>query len=327
MGGLLEFIIVVIIGGVIFQMFFANKDFKQYDPRGKITSKKEQDSYTPKAPERAIDETANFKNKTNVLLGQTILGDEDIFITSKELNAMCLIVGATGAGKTECIKTVLESALKNNYPIIIVDGKGAESFPDEYKEECKKYNRNFKLFSCDINNSQHYNPLRHGLYTELKDKLIDVFDWSEDYYKQQAERFLQGVFKILLLEETKQILNYEVIDLQILTKVFSFEFMKDLIPQIGEKANFMLPILKEADKKAIDGFSGRLKTLTESELGVLFEDTQDTNVIDLKESISKNDVVFFSLNSLKYAVYAQMLGRLIISDLKTVATTFKKNEK
>ena len=122
-------------------------------------------------------------------------------------------------------------------------------------------------------------------------------------------------------------MNYEVIDLQILTKVFSFEFMKDLIPQIGEKANFMLPILKEADKKAIDGFSGRLKTLTESELGVLFEDTQDTNVIDLKESISKNDVVFFSLNSLKYAVYAQMLGRLIISDLKTVATTFKKNEK
>ena len=343
MGGLLELVIVVIIIGVIYQMFFTNKETKQFDPRenkaladniNHITPPKESDSYIPEAPtgvktifaeEPAFIDEAEKKeailNKTSTLLGQTE-GFEDVFITSKELNAMCLIVGATGAGKTECIKTILELALKNNNPIIIVDGKGDPSFPNEYAEACKKYNRNFKLFSCDINNSMHYNPLRHGLYTELKDKLIDIFDWSEPYFKSQAERFLQGAFKMLLLPETKELLGYEVIDLQILIKALSVEVMENLVPQIGEKANFMLPILEEADKKAINGYSGRLKTIAESELGELFVDTQDANVIDLIESIENNDVVFFSLNSLKYSVYAQMLGRLIISDLKNVAPRF-----
>lgn len=347
MGGLLELIIVVIIVGVIYQMFFTKKETK-FDPRENktpednknyITPPKEADSYTPEAPtgiktkfaeEPAFinesDKKEAILNKTSTLLGHTE-SFEDVFISSKELNAMCLIVGATGAGKTECIKTILELPLKNNNPIIIIDGKGDPSFPKEYEKECKKYNRNFKLFSCNINNSLHYNPLRHGLFTELKDKLIDIFDWSEPYYKSQAERFLQGVFKMLLLPETKELLGYEVIDLQILIKSLSVEVMENLVPQIGEKANFMLPILAEADKKAISGYSGRLKTLVESELGELFIDTQDANVIDLVDSIQNNDVVFFSLDSLKYSVYAQMLGRLIISDLKNVAPRFVAKEK
>lgn len=348
MGGLLELIIVLIIVSVIYQMFFTKKE-KKFDPREDgsvdkdnkkhITLPKEKDGYTPVAPigekkrfaeERAfvdeVEKKEKILNKTSTLLGHTE-SFEDVFISSKELNAMCLIVGATGAGKTECIKTVLEIALKNNNPIIIVDGKGDPSFPNEYKKECDKYNRSFKLFSCDINNSMHYNPLRHGLYTELKDKLIDIFDWSEDYYKSQAERFLQGVFKMLLLPETKELLGYEAIDLQILIKSLSVEVMENLVPQIGEKADFMLQILAEADKKAITGYSGRLKTLAESELGDLFIDTQDDNVIDLVDSIQNNDVVFFSLDSLKYSVYAQMLGRLIISDLKNVAPRFAAKKK
>ncbi|WP_443660943.1 TraM recognition domain-containing protein [Clostridium algidicarnis] len=344
MGGLLELIIVVIIVGVIYQMFFSSKEMKQDDPREKkspeydkkeyVTPPKEKDSYTPEAPigEKTIfaetpafiDESqkkAELKMKDSILLGETT-SSEDFFVTSKELNAMCLVVGATGAGKTECIKTILELALKNNHPIIIVDGKGDPKFPNEYAEACKKYNRNFKLFSCDINSSLHYNPLRHGLYTELKDKLIDIFEWSEEYFKIQAERFLQGVFKMLLLPETKELLGYEVIDLQILIKALSVEVMENLVPQIGEKANFMLSILAEADVKAVNGYCGKLKTIAESELGELFVDTQDANVIDLMESIENNDVVFFSLDSLKYSVYAQMLGRLVIADLKNVAPRF-----
>lgn len=347
MGGLLELIIVVIIGGVIYQMFFSNKDLKKYDPRENkfpeydksnyVTPPKEKDSYTPEAPTGVknsfaetipvVDGKAELLRKTSILLGQTISGFEDFYVASKELNAMCLIVGATGAGKTECIKTLLEYALINNHPIIIVDGKGDPKFPNEYEEMCKKHKRNFKLFCCEPDKSMNYNPLRHGQFTEFKDKLIDIFEWSEEYYKNQAERFLQGVFRILLLPECKELLGYEVIDFQILIRAFSLEVMQNLVPQLGEKANFMLPILDEADIKAINGFAGRLKTIAESELGNLFIDTQDPNVIDLMESIENNDVVFFSLDSLKYSVYAQMLGRLIIADLKTVAPRFAGKNK
>ena len=200
-------------------MFFATKDLKKYNPNENvfpeydkdnyITPPKEKDSYTPEAPSVVktpfaevpiiVDEEEEEFRRNNILLGQDIKGFNDFYVSPKELNAMCLIVGATGAGKTECIKTLLEYALRNNHPIIIVDGKGDPKFPNEYKEMCDRNNRNFKLFCCESNKSLHYNPLRHGEYTELKDKLIDIFEWSEEYYKNQSERFLQGVFKVLLL--------------------------------------------------------------------------------------------------------------------------------
>lgn len=342
MGGLLELLIVIVIGGVLYQMFFSTKDLKKYDPRENkipeynkknyITPPKEANSYTPEAPTGfkepfpevapIVDQEAEQLKKTSILLGKTVSGFDEFRITSKELNGMCLIVGATGAGKTECIKTILEYSLINNHPIIIVDGKGDPKFPNEYAVVCKKHNRNFKLFICEPEKSMHYNPLRHGLYTELKDKIISLFEFTEDYYKNQAERFLQGVFRLLLLPETKELLGYEVIDLNILVRVFSIEVVGDIVEQIGEPANFMVTILEEADPKAITGFAARLKTIVESELGELFNDTQDPNVIDLMESIENNDVVFFSLDSLRYAEYAQMLGRLIIADLKTVAPRF-----
>lgn len=347
MGGLLELIIVVIIGAVIYQMFFTSKDLKKYDPKENktpeydksnyITPPKEVDSYTPEAPigvktpyaevPPVADEAAELQKKSNILLGKTVGGFEEFYITSKELNGMCLIVGATGAGKTECIKTLLEYPLTNNHPIIIVDGKGDPKFPNEYEEMCKRYNRNFKLFATDINKSMHYNPLRHGLYTELKDKLISLFEFSDDYYKNQSERFLQGVFRLLLLPETKELLGYGVIDFQILIRAFGMEVVENIIEQVGDAASFMIPILNEADPKAINGFAGRLKTIAESELGDLFIDTQDPNVIDLMECIENNDVVFFSLDSLRYAEYAQMLGRLVIADLKTVAPRFATSGK
>ena len=348
MGNFLGLLIIAIIGGVIYQMFFSQKDTKQYNPNeykapeydknNYITPPKERDSYTPEAPtgvKTPFSETLPVDNKqdeeinkTRTMLGQTVSGYEDFYITDKELNAMCLIVGATGAGKTECIKTLLERPLMNGDPIIIVDGKGDPKFPNEIAELCKRYNRNLKVFnSYDATKSLHYNPLRHGLYTELKDKLIDIFEWSEEYYKNQAERFLQGTFKLLLLPETKELLGINVIDLQILTQVMSIEFIKNLVPQLGDNANFMIPILEEASDHAINGFAARLKTIAESELGDLFIDTQDPNVIDLMESIENNDVVFFSVDSLKYSVYSKMLGRLIIADLKTVSPRFAGKNK
>lgn len=350
MSGLLELFVVVVIGGIIYQMFFTNKDLKEYDSmksktpeydkENYMTAPKEKNSYTPEPPNgkstpfaesiitRGNEEKQNkLTGNPQILLGQTVQGCKEFFVTPKELNAMCLVLGATGAGKTECIKTLLDYALMHNHPIIIVDGKGDPKFPNEYKEMCQRNNRNFKLFSCEADKSMHYNPLRHGQFTELKDKLIDIFEWSEEYYKNQAERFLQGVFKVLLLPETKDLLDYQVIDLQVLIKAFSIERMEQLIPQLEGKADFMNSILAEADEKAVNGFAGRLKTLAESELGNLFEDTQDPNVIDLVDSIENNDIIFFSLDSLKYSVYAQMLGRLIIADLKTVAPRFAGKDK
>lgn len=43
----------------------------------------------------------------------------------------------------------------------------------------------------------HYNPLKVRNFTELKDKLISLSEWTEPHYKFLSERYLQSAIKIL----------------------------------------------------------------------------------------------------------------------------------
>lgn len=357
-----EFAFFLLIAGVIYQMFFSKKELKQYDPRehnapeydknNYISPLKEDDSYTsppptsqgkPFAKEPAIDSLNLLIDDPDITtLGYGKDNHEAYTVSEKEANGMIALAGATGVGKTETIKKILEKPLKNQSPIIIVDGKGSPSFFNDMAKFCKMNNRNFKLFhllnkeqaklmiekfaaqgkQIEIPQSFHYNSLRHGGYTELKDKIISIFDFSEQHYKLQAERFLQGLFKFLLLPETIEITKIEVIDLKVLSKFLNYNFLKDFIPMVGDAGGFMQVIFNEVEESAAKGLANRINSICESELSDLFMDTQDPNVIDIMQSIENNDVIFFSLDSLKFAEYAKMLGRLIIADLKTVAPRF-----
>lgn len=348
MSGLFELIIIILVICTIYQMFFSKKEHKQYDPReyeqpeydNQNYKSKPKDGYTPEPPigeKRPYAESLPNKNKLEekdkqdkdtVLLGHYTSNYDEFVITDKELNLMTLIVGATGAGKTVTINTLLELPFKNYDPIVLVDGKGDLEFAEELRERAEKYNRNFKLFTMDPTvESLHYNCLRHGGFTELKDKIINIFDWSEEHYKLQAERVLQGAFKLLLLPETKDLIQKKTIDLKDLTNALNLNTLGIIAEQVGEKGKFMHNIISEIEESAVNGLANRIKSITESELAHLFVDTLDPMTIDLMESIENNDVVVFSIDALKFPEYAKMLGRLVIADLKTVAPRFSGKNK
>ena len=348
MKGIFELLIIVVVIAIIYQMFFSKKKYKEYDPReykqpdhskGNIISKPK-DGYTPdppmgesrpyaeSLPDKDLLQEKDKLDKDRVIFGHHLSNGEEFFILDKEMNLMTLVVGATGAGKTVAMKTLLELPFKNNDPIVVIDGKGDVDFAEDLKIISKKYNRNFKLFSMDSTvESMHYNCLRHGGFTELKDKIINIFDWSEEHYKLQAERLLQGAFKLLLLPETKELIQKNVIDLSDLSSALNLNSLATIAQQIGEPGKFMIRILNEVEESAGKGLANRIKSITESELAHLFVDTLDPMTIDLLESIENNDVVVFSIDALKFPEYAKMIGRLVIADLKTVSPKFAGQNK
>src|SRR6188474_2900005 len=70
-----------------------------------------------------------FNNQTNKL------GDDVVYYDSRDLTTHAIVVGMTGSGKTGLCVTMLEEAILDNIPAIIIDPKGditnlALTFPD-----------------------------------------------------------------------------------------------------------------------------------------------------------------------------------------------------
>lgn len=120
---------------------------------------------------------------------------ERVALKVHEPNQHILAVATTGGGKTVLIGTNVENALRQNKPVIFMDGKGELKSMLEFKEMCEKHGRTVHMFT-DIDELS-FNFLRHGSPTQLRDKVMNLFEWSEPFYKTNCSRFLQLVFRML----------------------------------------------------------------------------------------------------------------------------------
>lgn len=245
-----------------------------------------------------------------------------VIVKDEELNMHALVLGATGAGKTNTLMVILESAIRRGKPVIFVDGKGDPALIEDLERLATQYNRPFQAFS--YGGDLRYNPLKHGNETELKDKLIAAEEWTETYYKRAAERYLQLVFRILKernvppdlvnvqkLLETKTLLKW----------VKKSKLDKETVEEIKDYING----LDAGHKSAIDGLKDRLALMTESNVGPLFKD--DGSALDLLEAVLDKRVVIMSLSGLSYSSFTPALGAMIVEDLKSVAAAITERGK
>lgn len=279
---------------------------------------------TIKVDQRKLRNLPDIEN--GVILG---LDNENkpVTLSDKEANMHVFISGATGAGKTNTIRVILDSAIRRGKPVIVVDGKGDPEFLREVKGMSELYGRTFQGFS--YTGDVHYNPLRHGNATELKDKLIAVEHWTEPYYKRAAERYLQLVFKSLQLAE-KPIDLHIVQDMLTQKNLMGVLKSKELVNKIGkEQANKMKEYVNTLDanhRNALDGLKDRLALITESNVGHLFAESQhDEKVIDFFEAIKDKRVVHMSLSGLSYSSFTPALGAMIVEDLKSTASAIAQH--
>ena len=243
----------------------------------------------------------------------TLLGiskdHQAVVIPDQAVNQMVLVLGTTGGGKTITLRRFYQRALKKSYPLIIIDGKPTEENSVWLQNKSQYYQRSFYGFNCA--EYHHYDPLAHGGYTELKDKLISLKDhWENDYYRSIAEDYLQTTFEVLLalkedfdLKMVIRCLNYE--ELALKTRALSDESLKARVQH-----------LQRYDIKDITGLQAHLNLLVHSELGQFFE--KASNTFNLADIIKSGSVVYFALPALRFPSFAKVLGKLIINDIKAV---------
>ncbi|OUB78440.1 TraM recognition domain-containing protein [Bacillus thuringiensis] len=125
-----------------------------------------------------------------VFLGIDEFG-EPYYMGDKELNTHALLVSTTGGGKTTLCYTLVEGALRKNKPFIFVDGKGDPKTIEEIQSICDRYGVKLHVFSDKLDLS--YNVIKYGNKTAVKDKLMNILEWSEQYYANKSKNLLQNI--------------------------------------------------------------------------------------------------------------------------------------
>ncbi len=263
-----------------------------------------------------------FSRQSKENMDGTLLGvsttQQSVIILDQAVNQMVLVLGTTGGGKTVTLHRFYQRALQQAYPLIIIDGKPTQANVDWLQRKSQDYQRTFYGFNCG--DYHHYDPLAHGGYTELKDKLISLKDqWENDYYRSIAEDYLQTTFEVLLALK-------EDFDLKTIVNCLAYEELAIKTRSIAnESLKIRVQRLQRYDSKDITGLQAHLNLLIHSELGAFFEKTKNT--FNLAEVIQSNSVVYFALPALRFPSFAKVLGKLIINDIKAVIDRLESKQR
>ncbi|MBK2273998.1 type IV secretion system DNA-binding domain-containing protein, partial [Francisella philomiragia] len=245
---------------------------------------------------------------------------QKIKLDNKQINQMLLGLGTTGVGKTVFFRNLYARHIMKNEPCIVIDGKPDDENINYLKKLAQEKGVPFYGFNCA--NNLAYDFLNNGTPTEIKDKIIGLKneqDWDSDYYKTQAETYLQTAIEVLKSAKEKITLD-DVID--------SMEY-DHLVEQLGEDASLRLikriERLKNIENKDLKGIQNQLTLLANSDFGDWLSAGND-NEFTLLEVIEKNGFVYFALPALKYPNFANVMGKLVVNDIKTAISDKPKKQ-
>lgn len=260
------------------------------------------------------------------LIGTSMKSFSPVSLTQKERVMHTLISGSTGSGKTTTLKSLFIDAALKDHPILIIDPKGNSETIEEFRQIAIKYGKNpnkFKVFSIiNPETSCHYNPLKRGSAVQIKDRLMSSLEWSEQFYKNQSSSWLGSIIEIL------DAINYPITIntlCELLTNLKFADLIDEKIKAIPDRNQAKLlqtkfrNTIKKTDKNQ-DNLLSQLRDLNNLEFGPLLTPSPNQPEIDLAEVIKNNEIAYFQLNTMAYELTAKTLGRLILNDLKALAS-------
>jgi conjugal transfer pilus assembly protein TraD len=232
-----------------------------------------------------IDRTQLSVAKTTTrssALGIDTRTKEPVYLFDFDFRRHSFIVGAAGFGKTNLITILQEHALKSNKPVIFIDPKGDLGALNSFKKLCEKWGRTCHVFSEHHKESISLNPLRDGSVTQICEKIMNSFEWTEPHYRTCSSQALYKVVSKIKKEEknvTLERIYYE---------------------------------LREILDKDNSGIYNKLEGIMHSDFApVLSSDEAKT----FKEIRDERACLYVGLSALGYPEIAKTLGKFFLGDL------------
>jgi conjugal transfer pilus assembly protein TraD len=206
--------------------------------------------------------------------------------------------------------------------LLMIDLKADYKVKEDFKSVCSMKSRENDLIIIDLSNpdkSYGYNPLLFGNASEIKDKIIGSFEWSEVHYKKISERVLQTVLSGLVWIRDKKNIVPTLEDLYFsISSVNGLNLLAEKIEDERIKQNIYSQA-SEYNKdflKSLEGLKTDLALLVQSEFGGIFTKNTSLNVY---KAIQERKVVLVNLDGQTYGESAKRFGRLILADLRSAS--------
>jgi type IV secretory pathway TraG/TraD family ATPase VirD4 len=258
---------------------------------------------------------------TDALLLGTDSTGQPVLLTDEQMAAHAIIVGATGSGKTTTLIKMLTDAIAKNRPVVTMDLKGFPDFTLALHEACVRAGRDLHVWSFD--GPGHWNPLRYGNASELKDKLISTERFTEPHYQRAAERYVQTALQVLDTARPDRPATLAAA-VAVLDPTRLQSMLRHVPNELQQRVGPYLSSLNRDQRSAILGLQSRLAIMTESAPGAYLQPGPPE--IDLRRALSGgHEVVLFSLNSSRYGKLAAQLAALVIQDL-TFVSGYRQHE-
>lgn len=286
-------------------------------------------------------------------------GSTPVYLSFDLLSKHVCLVGTTGSGKTVTLFRFIYSALAHGKAIVLVDGKGDRETQKRFTLACQRYGRQPHIVTIDgSDHGEGYSAFSHGSTSELTDKVIGLFDWTEEHYRLGAQRFIQLLLRYLKLCKLPvtlgSIVRYS--DLKRLREHHITAHCSGIQPKAKSPARKAQraqeetllpsfdepPVQEEPASAEVAAFSAEgakaeellqaIATIDSKSIagirdrlatlaeGDMGEVIDDPAGLDLLDLIESQGAVLFSLDSLRYPAQARALGRLVVGDLKSTVS-------
>ena len=224
------------------------------------------------------------------------------------------IIGASGVGKTEAIKKLIEADIRDDNPVVWIDGKGDTDNAKWFASIVARYGKEHRAryFLPHLRHGS-YNPFRYGNPTELADRLVSALDWSEQFYKNAAKEFMLGVFRAL------EAGNKEFTLSDVCEAATNPRALQRLIAETPDmKAKRILSAYaSNGDKhEVLDGLSAQLSVLVHSSYGEMLKG--DKNDLDFRTAHTKGMFFYIALPVTAASEFFPSVGKLMIADLNAL---------
>jgi len=237
--------------------------------------------------------------------------------------AHVLIPGATGAGKTTSLATLLADYVGNaGFGAVVLEAKSDEALREAAAAAAAQVGAPFRLISPE--GPDGYDPLARGGLDERSERLIAAQDWGTgdaDFYRQAASPFLRRALEVL--DASREPLSLSrlagAFDPDRLAELAIEECPEPLALEVREQAK----LLRADERRAIAGMGARLRNLASSQFAGRWLDAAALGgrAVDLRAAIAAREVVYFRLDTDRTGNVGRAIAQMALLDLGASASS------